>query len=395
MWILKVTISFMAVLAMAAPVASATFPGPNGKIAYEGNGNTIRLMNPDGSGPFQPFKGAVVQASPAFSPDGRLVAFDSGRNIWVGPADGSSPAIQVTKADANDKEPAFSPDGQRLAFQRGLVGNGEIFIVRLDGTGLVNVSNDAIRIDSTPDWSPDGSRIAYTGDECFTDAPQGGPCVFVMNADGSGKVNLTPEEKRAECDNGSQAPGYSHAHHSSDPSWSPDGSRIAFTGYYDLCMTSLGGGEIWTMNPDGSGKTNVTKDVALPDAQPAFSPDGSTIVFYSTNRDGKQGLFTIPAGGGAPTRLTTGEDPDPNWGRVPPAGAIVGSSAGDVLFGTRGKDTIKGGAGKDRLFGGPGADKLEGGPGTDVINCGAGRDTAIAGKGDKLIGCEKVKRAKK
>ena len=309
----SLTVAFALLLLAPVTAVEASFPGPDGRIVFEAGGGLVTFL-PGGAAPAELETGATsALTDPAYSPDGRWIVYKQGFDIWMVRSDGSG-ARAVTKDGANDSGPAFAPDGKRIVFVR----DADLHVANLDGSGVRNLSNDPARIDDAPDWSPDGKRIAFAGDPCFTDgpgAPQGGPCVFVMNADGTGKVNLTPEEKRAECDNGSQAAGYSHAHHSDDPSWSPDGALIAFTGYFDICKQSSGGAsDIWVMKPDGSGKTDLMSDTETPDHQPAWSPSGRAIAFFST-RDGADGLFSVAPAGGAVTRLFAGEGAEPSWGR--------------------------------------------------------------------------------
>jgi Tol biopolymer transport system component len=154
-----------------------------------------------------------------------------------------------------------------------------------DGSGQTNLTNDPA-IDSGPVWSPDGSRIAFTSGR---DEPNPSTClpscnieVYVMNADGSGQTNLTND------------PGID-----SDPTWSPDGSRIAFTSDRD------GDGEIYVINADGSGQTNLT-DSPADDSGPTWSPDGGKIAFDS-DRDGNSDVFVMNADGTDQTNLTNSD----------------------------------------------------------------------------------------
>jgi Tol biopolymer transport system component len=438
-------------LVLAFPAtATASFPGTNGKIAFEGDaarsgGSWIWTVNGDGTGlaGFRSDLGGSRASDPAYSADGSLLAYSYARDIWTAPANGSGAPVQITKNGANDREPAFSPDGTKLAFTRGTVGSGDIFVVDLRTGTLVNVSNDAVRIDDSAEWSPDGKRIAFAGNPCADGpgTPQGGPCIFTMNADGSGKTNLTPEETRSEC-----ASTYGVAHRSDDPTWSPDGSRIAFAGPLDTCRFSSGVGSIWVMNADGSGKADLTGSPDSSETEPSWSPDGTSIAFVG-DVDRQSGVFTVPSGGGGLSRLTTGGDTDPNWGVPPPPACgtpkadicngtanddtIFGAAGNDIinglqghdvldggdgndrLSGSQGNDTLKGGKGNDALVGGAGNDKLTGGggknkysagPGADTVNavngkaevvdCGSGRDSARVDKRDKVRGCEKVRRAR-
>ena len=93
-----------------------------------------------------------------------------------------------------------------------------------------------------------------------------------------------------------------------NPSWSPDGSQIAFDSDRD------GNWEIYVMDADGSNPTNLTNNAA-DDQRPAWSPDGSKIAFHS-NRDGNlDEIYVMDADGSNPIRLTNNTDNDhcPSW----------------------------------------------------------------------------------
>jgi WD40 repeat protein len=114
--------------------------------------------------------------------------------------------------------------------------------------------------------------------------------IYVMNADGSGLVRLTQ-----------------HAALDGRPTWSPDGGRIAFESTRD------GDSEIYVMNADGSGVVRLT-DNDKHDGEPAWSPDGQKIAFTS-NRDGNFEIYVMSADGSGVTRLTTHgmDDVQPAW----------------------------------------------------------------------------------
>lgn len=167
---------------------------------------------------------------------------------------------------------------REVVFWRWIGDRRDLFVMMTDGTGLTNLTNDAVA-EISPVWSPDGSRIAYVASR------DGGAEIHVMDADGSNRLRLTdgPDEDNF-------------------PSWSPDGSRIAFSR-----GTAGGGFDIYVMNADGSGITNLTDDPATFDIEPAWSPDGATIAF---ERDG--GLYVMNADGSGETRLTA-DGTGPAW----------------------------------------------------------------------------------
>ena len=246
------------------------------------------------SGIGEPVSLAVVQLTdnysgdytPAWSPDGRRIAFQSDRDgdseIYVMNADGSG-VTQLTHNGAGDWGPAWSPDGRRIAFQSDRDGDSEIYVMNAAGSGVTQLTHiDAG--DYGPAWSPDGQRIAFNSDR------DGDHEIYVMNAAGSGVTQLT--------------------HHGAwdfSPAWSPDGRRIAFSSLRD------GDFEIYVMNADGSGVTQLTHNDAV-DWFPAWSPDGRRIAFES-DRDGDSEIYVMNADGSGVTQLTHNDDEDwfPAW----------------------------------------------------------------------------------
>ena len=136
-------------------------------------------------------------------------------------------------------------------------------------------------------------------------APQ--PQIFVIGSNGAGETNIT----------GSAAGNDS-------PSWSPDGTKVAFSSNRD------GNWEIYVMNADGSGVRRLTINRSADDASPAWSPDGSKIAFHS-NRDDNYEIYVMNADGSGQTNLTKesgAEDASPSW--APDGTRIVFSSEGDL-----------------------------------------------------------------
>ena len=196
-------------------VFSSNRDDPNGDL-YD-----LYVVNADGSGLVRLTNspGGAWVGSQAWSPDGSKIVFTSYRDdpsgeIYIMNADGSG-VVRLTRNSAADISPAWSPDGSWIAFcsNRG-ESEWQFDVYRMsasDGSAIVKVASDGC----DPAWSPDGSKIAYlTG----TDLDMSIPDLAVIGVNGTGFVQLHPF-------------GMSSADSPGKPSWSPDGSWIAFTGW--------------------------------------------------------------------------------------------------------------------------------------------------------------------
>lgn len=127
-------------------------------------GNEVHAIDSDGSNEVNLTAALPGSAStPAFSPDGSRIAISSSNGITLIDPDGSDPLELTPGLAGSEYSPSFSPDGTRIAF----VGTGDdfagsIFVMNVDGTGIVKLAGvDGIE-DQDPSFSPDGTQIAYT-----------------------------------------------------------------------------------------------------------------------------------------------------------------------------------------------------------------------------------------
>lgn len=203
----------------------------NRQIVFNSNrsGNhEIYVMNADGSGTKQLTNNPTDDTDPQWSPDGARIAFVSTHGfceIWVMDSDGSK-MTRVTEGVT----PIWSPDSTQMAFHDAIDKHLEIFSIKPDGTGLVNLSNSSAD-EFGFSWSPDGKRIAFVSNRDYNAEIY---MVYIDYAKGTEPVNLTNDPANDQ-----------------DPIWSPDGTRIAF----------LSDESLYIMNADGSHKTRLATKV--------------------------------------------------------------------------------------------------------------------------------------
>ena len=291
---LSVNVTWRAVTPVTLDVTCGPLPRPE-KIAFvsaSGWGNAtapfLMLANPDGTGV------TALQAgdSPSWSPDGTRFAFSTTMCFEYGEYSEYSCAGAIFLFDPEMRKessvggnkayaPSWAPTGGALVFQGFGVrtGNQTLHVLQLSSRSLLPLDIKGPVSSEQPAWSPDGKRIAFV---CrWSDNTD----LCIVNADGSGLVRLTND-----------APADRH------PAWSRSGNSIAFA-RHPADRADPASGEIIVIDFDTRATTVLTKGT-----DPTWSPDGSRLAFA-----GDDGLFIIGADGTNLKRITTGNHRAPAW----------------------------------------------------------------------------------
>lgn len=224
---------------------------PDGtKIAFARGANSlarpVEIVNSDGSSATA-LQLAPSGVHPTWSPDSAKIAFSHLNQVFLVNPDGSSLPAPLTGAAG--EEPAWSPDGSRIAYVREF--HSIEIIASGGGTPLAISNNSQFAFAS---WSPSGAQLAYHEQEAANTYFQ------IVNADGSGKHHLPIVQ-------GLNANGPA-------PSWSPDGSRLVFQGFFFEGGADTN--EVYIANADGSGSvTPLTTDQGF-STDPAWRPNPVT-----------------------------------------------------------------------------------------------------------------------
>ncbi|WP_330301295.1 S9 family peptidase [Streptomyces sp. NBC_00503] len=271
---------------------------------------------------------------PTLSADGRFAvvavtrssveADDYSSELWLAETDGSTPARPLTSGP-HDGAPAFSPDGRHLAFLRpGPDGRAQIHLLPMDGGEARRVTSHPLGA-GQPVWSADSRRLAYTARVAEAGRYQGPAgheaprrvTTLRYLADGFGYTLDRPRhvfvtDPFATGPDAAPTQVTSGNHDHADVSWSPDGQLLAFAAARHTTAGDDLRNDIWLCAPDGSGLRPVT-DGGLIVGCPRFSPDGSRLVFAAEPLDQNNnayatcsyGLWSAPVdGSAAPVRLT-------------------------------------------------------------------------------------------
>jgi Ca2+-binding RTX toxin-like protein len=310
----------------------------NGDVTWAPDSQRLAFAAFDGRIRVAPVDGGDVRVladpgtQPAWSPRGNLVAYSSGRHIHVVWADGSGDAV-VAPGRRTDVEPVWSPDGTHLAYWSSDGRTALLRVAQIGGNdGLVTLKIAGAVTNGSIVWAPDGRTIYGSG--------------------AAGLVGI-------DLETGKRYPPLAGI---SNPVFSPDGGRIAYTAGGE-CRDRIG---VYVADAAGANRRRLTNSCRI------YGTSGPDVIHAD---------FSRVVYGAAGDDVLYADDTyyffDGN--------TLIGGPGNDRLFGGYAQDTLLGGPGNDTIAGGPSIDVIKGGPGRDRIDGEGGGDVIDARDGERDV----------
>ena len=276
---------------------------PDGtQIAYM-DGNSIVVINADGSGRQQINKDSAYYGSVTWAPDGKSLltySFGNGKQ-GVYSLDIKTGAAHRLAVDSTARSPSWSPDGKTIAYISSDFNSGGVYTVDATGRNRKQLTD---HYETGFTWSPDGKQIAFNSNRNRSVQ------IYSMALDGTDLKKIT-----------TTAGWYS------GPQLSPDGSQIAYT------FLVNGKDQIFVMNSDGSSQKQLTTGATIANLQPIWTSDGKRIIFYSLGNS--LALDSIGVDGKNQKRLVS-------FGSLPGDGpnAVLSPDGTQIAYGAGGPSDI-------------------------------------------------------
>jgi TolB protein len=262
------------------------------RIAYvtKGGGNryTLRVSDADGEGGQVALNSPEPIISPAWSPDGKqlaYVSFEKQKAVVYVQDTSTGARREIANFRGSNSAPAWSPDGQTLAVTLSRESGSQLYLIDRNGGNVRRLTNSSA-IDTEPKFAPDGRGIYFVSDR------GGGPQIYRTSVSGGNVERVT-----------------FGGNYNISPSISPDGRTLAY-------ISRQGGAfRLYTLDLSSAGAQPVALTDTNDDESPSFAPNGRLII-YASRAQGRDVLMTTTLDGKIKARLasTNTDVREPVWG---------------------------------------------------------------------------------